>query len=111
MRTIRLIAAALIIIAVMVLMTANMTPVDLHLLPERFVPGLPSLKAVPVALIIAVALLAGICIGFLWEYAREAKHRRRLDQKRREVASLRDQNAALSAKLDGQGDEISAIRG
>lgn len=111
MRTIRTVIALLILLGVMILMAANMTPVELHLIPERFAPGLPTLPNVPVALIIVVALLAGIAIGFLMEFARETKHRRRLDQKRREVASLRDENASMARKLTDQGDEIAAIRG
>ncbi|MFK7942228.1 MAG: lipopolysaccharide assembly LapA domain-containing protein [Paracoccaceae bacterium] len=111
MRTIRSVIAILLLIAVAIIMAANMTPVDLHLIPERFAPGLPTLKSVPVALVIVLALLAGILIGFLMEFARETKHRRRLDQKRREVASLRDKNAELSSKLEDEGDEIAAIRG
>lgn len=111
MRTIRAVIAILILVAVMILMAANMTPVELHILPERFAPGLPTLQSVPVALIIVVALLAGIVIGFLMEFAREAKHRRRLNLKRREVSELRETNAQLAGKLTHQGDEIAAIRG
>ena len=111
MQTIRWVIAILILIAVMILMAANMAPVELHLIPERFAPGLPTLPGVPLALIIVVALVAGILIGFLMEFARETKHRRRLSQKRREVASLRDENAILARKLGDQGDEVAAIRG
>lgn len=111
MRTVRYVIAAIILIAVMVLMAANMTPVDLHILPEEFAPGLPVLAAVPVALIIVVALLTGILIGLLMEFARESKHRRRLDQKRREVSDLREQNAKLARKLTQHGDEVVAITG
>lgn len=111
MRTIRMVIVVLILVAVMILMAANMTPVDLHLLPEEFAPGMPTLSGVPVALIIVLALLTGILIGLLMEFARESKHRRRLDQKRREVSELRDENAVLAKKLTNQGDEIAAIRG
>ena len=111
MRTIRMVIAVLILIAVMVLMAANMTPVDLHLLPAKFAPGMPVLANVPVAIVIVASLVTGIVVGLLMEYAREAKHRRRLDSKRREVSELRDQNAQLAKKLDHQGDEIAAITG
>lgn len=111
MRTIRMVIAVLILIAVMILMAANMTPVDLHLLPPEFAPGMSTLKAVPVAIIIVISLVAGILIGFLMEFAREAKHRRRLSEKRREVSDLRNENEQLARKLVNEGNEIAAIRG
>ena len=111
MRTVRLVIAALLLLILMVLMAANMTPVELHLLPPKFDLGLPSLKSVPVALIIVCSVLFGIVIGFLMEFARERKHRVKLDQKRAEVGALQDENRRLAKRLERHGDEIGVIGG
>ena len=111
MRTLKLAIIILIAICLMVVMTANMTPVNLHLLPERFAPGLPTLQSVPLALIIVVVLVAGIIVGMLMELLRESKFRRRLDEKRREVSTLRDENAKLAQRLAQHGDEVGALPG
>ena len=99
MRTIRLVIAVLLLVVVMVLMSANMAPVDLHLVPQKLALGLPHLSGVPLALIIVVTLLVGIIIGFLMEFAREAKDRRSLAAKRREVGELRERNERLAKRL------------
>ena len=99
MRTVRLTIAVLVLLVVMILMAANMTPVELYLAPQKFLPGLPTLKGVPVALIIIVALLTGILVGFLMEFARAAKDRRKLAEKRRELSDLRDENLKLARRL------------
>ena len=111
MRTLRLIIAVILLLALMVLMAANMTPVDIHLAPEKLKLGLPMLSQVPLALIIVVTLLVGIIIGFLMEFSREAKDRRSLAEKRREVGELRERNERLSRRLEDQGDEIGALNG
>ena len=111
MRTVKYAIILLIAIALMVVMAANMTPVELHLIPERFAPGLPTLPGIPIALVIVVAFLAGIIFGLLMEYVREGKHRRRLNEKRREVSDLRDTNAKLAKRLTDKGDDVAAITG
>ena len=109
MRTVRLTIAVVLLVAVMVLMAANMAPVDLYLVPQKFAPGLPYLSNVPLAMVIVATLLVGIIIGFLMEFAREAKDRRSLAEKRREVGELRERNATLTQRLEDQGDEIGAL--
>ncbi len=109
MRTIRLTLVILICIVLMILAVANMTPVDLRLAPESVVPGLPSLKSVPLAVIIILALLTGLLLGFLMEFAREAKDRRKLEEKRRLVGQLREENSRLTQRLEAHGDEVGAI--
>ncbi len=109
MRTVRLIIAIVLLLIVMILMAANMTPVELFLVPQKILPGLPSLTGVPLALIIICALLTGIVIGFLMEFAREAKDRRQLAEKRTEVGALRDENQKLARRLESHGDEIGAL--
>ena len=109
MRTIRLAIVVFLLVCVMVLMSANMAPVDLHLVPQKLQLGLPYMKGVPLALIIVATLLVGIVIGILMEFAREAKDRRSLAEKRREIGELRERNERLAKRLEDQGDEIGAL--
>lgn len=109
MRTVRLVILVLLLVVLMILMAANWTPIELRLAPPQLFPGLPVLSAVPLALVIVAALLAGILIGLLMEFAREAKDRRKLSEKRRQVNELRDENARLVKRLETQGDEIGAL--
>lgn len=109
MRTLRLVILVVLLLALMIIMAANWTPVDLHLAPSKVLPGLPVLTGVPLAMVIVAALLAGFIIGLLIEFIREAKDRRKLTEKRREVGSLRDENARLARRLEERGDEIGAI--
>jgi uncharacterized integral membrane protein len=109
MRTIRLVLIIIIALSLMILAFANMTPVDLRLLPESLMPGLPVLTGIPVAVVIIFALFMGLVLGFLMEFVREAKDRRKLAEKRREVGELRDENSRLVQRLEEHGDEIGAI--
>lgn len=109
MRTVRLVILAVLLVILMVLMAANWNPIDLQLAPPQLMPGLPVLVGVPLALVIVAALLAGIVIGLLMEFIREAKDRRKLSEKRRQVNELRDENARLTKRLQAHGDEIGAL--
>ncbi|MEM0987973.1 MAG: LapA family protein [Pseudomonadota bacterium] len=109
MRTLKYSMIAAIGIALILVMSANWTVVDLHLLPSAFAPGLPMLPGVPLTLIIVTAFFGGLVIGMLMELIRESKHRRRLDQKRREVADLRDENTRLTRRLSQLGDDVTAL--
>ncbi|MEM7745453.1 MAG: LapA family protein [Pseudomonadota bacterium] len=111
MRTLKYAVIIVIAIALMIVMAANMAPVELHLIPERFAPGLPVLAGVPIALVIVCAFVGGLIIGMLMEMIRERKYRQRLEDKRREVASLKDENGKLSKRLTELGDDVAAATG
>jgi len=109
MRTIKLVLTLVIALVVMLIIAANMTRVDLHLVPEAL--GIPffTLEGIPLALVIVLSVLTGIILGFLIEYARERRHRRSLEQKRREIGKLREENAKLAAKLGPEAEEMELI--
>ena len=111
MRTIRYAIAVVIGLAVMLILAANMSPVDLHIVPAAL--GIPffSLSGIPLALVIVLALLVGIFFGLLIEFFRESKHRAKLAEKRRELARLRDENERLAQRLGEDPEELSLIPG
>ena len=99
-----LLAAILIIIGV-----ANMTPVELNLLPSALTDERFSLKGVPLAVVILVALLLGVIVGHLRELIRGRKHRVLAEMKRRELNDLREEVTQLRAQLRDQGDDLPRI--
>ena len=71
MRTLKLLALGLILLAVVVLAVANREAVVLHLLP----PGLDRVMALsielPLFVVILVSVVAGMVLGYLLEWLRE----------------------------------------
>ncbi len=110
MRTLKLVIAVVVGLALMVIVAANMERVDLRLLPEALGLELGVLTGVPVALIIVAAFLLGFLVGELVEFTRERKYRSQLGQKRRELALVREENDRLAKKVGESDDELALIR-
>lgn len=109
MRRIRLILMVALGAALAIVGVANMTPVDLRLLPaflsgERFV-----MRGIPLAFVVLGAVLAGIVAGQVIEYFRERRYRRLLEEKRAEVAELRHELERLRAELGDRYDDLPRI--
>ncbi|WP_420341831.1 lipopolysaccharide assembly protein LapA domain-containing protein [Paenirhodobacter sp.] len=101
------IAAVLVIIGV-----ANRAPVLVHALPPEagdFL-GLSWSLQLPLFLVIFAAMLAGLLLGFVWEWARERRHRVTAVKASREVAWLEGEVDRLKAKADEKPkDEVLAL--
>ena len=110
MRTLKLVIALVIGLALMLVVAANMEPVDLRLVPEELGIDVGSLNNVPLALVIVAVFLLGFLVGELVEFARERKHRAQLAQKRRELALVRDENQRLAQQAGVKDDELALIR-
>ncbi len=110
MQTLKLVIAVVIGLALMIVVAANMEPVELRLLPEAFGIELGSLTDVPLALVIVATFLLGFLVGELVEFARERKHRALLAQQRRELALVRDENIRLAQQAGVKDDELALIR-
>ena len=109
MQTIKLIVLGLLAAILIVLGVANMAPVDLHLLPVALFGDGYSLTGIPLAVVILAAVLLGILIGLVIEYLREHKHRRVAEEKRREIAELRQEVTRLRTKLGDRDDALPRI--
>lgn len=110
MRTLKLVIAVVIGIALMIVVAANMAPVDLRLVPEALGMDIASVEGVPLALVIVAAFLLGFLAGELVEFARERKHRTLLAEKRRELALVREENNRLAQQTGARNDELALIR-
>lgn len=110
MRTLKLVIAVVLGLALMVVVAANMERVDLRLLPEALGFEFGVLTGVPVALIIVAVFLLGFLVGELVEFTRERKYRAQLGQKRRELALVREENDRLARKVGETDDELALIR-
>ena len=109
MRTIKAVVLGLLAAVLIILGTANMAPVELHLLPPALFGGRWSLSGVPLAVVILAAVLLGIIVGQIIEFFRERKHRRLAEQKRREIVELRREVARLKSELGDRADELPRI--
>ena len=110
MRTLKLVIALVIGLMLMLVVAANMAPVDLRLFPEALGLDFGSLDDVPLALVIVAVFLLGFLVGELVEFTRERKHRVQLAEKRRELAQVRDENQRLAQKVGVKDDELALIR-
>jgi uncharacterized integral membrane protein len=111
MRTLKLLVLGLILLAVVVLAVANREAVILHLLP----PGLDRVMALsielPLFVVILVSVVAGMVLGYLLEWLREHKHRRRAAQKEQEAARLHREVAHLRKETGRPEDDVLALLG
>ncbi|MEM9059407.1 MAG: LapA family protein [Pseudomonadota bacterium] len=111
MRTVKLVVLAIVLLALMLVISANMGPVDLRMLPPALGVDLFSIQGVPLSFVIVIAVMFGFLIGLLTEFLREGKHRANLARKRRELSTLRDENARLASKIDEKGDDLAILPG
>ena len=101
-------AVALVLIVVAV---ANRQLVELQLIPKdlaAFVPFSGQIT-VPLFLVIFGGILAGLLIGFVWEYLREFKIRNNLSKTNKQVRHLEREVGKLREKTGEGKDEILAL--
>ena len=109
MRTLKLVIAVILALALMIVVAANMEPVDLELWPEQFGIGTIGLYGVPLALVIFIALVIGFVVGELVEWSRERKYRAQLARTHRRIAELETENARLLHRVGAEDDELALI--
>ena len=109
MRTLKLILAAILALALMIVVAANWEPVDLELWPTQFGIGTIGLYGVPLALVVFTALALGFAVGELFEWSRERHYRAELAEQRRANAALREENDRLLRRMGRRDDELALI--
>ena len=111
-RYLRLILLGLLGLFLLTVALANRAPVEVRLLPGDLaaLTGLTWAMQLPLFLVIFAGIVAGVLIGFVWEWFREHGHRATASQKAREVARLERELAVLkdSASVPPQ-DEVLAL--
>lgn len=111
LKALRYIFLGLLAIALLAVASANRAPVTLHLLPpemDAFI-GLGRTVDLPLFLVIFASILAGLAIGFVWEWLRASNvrseaslHKQKAGRLEREVSRLREAKAA-------PGDDILTL--
>lgn len=98
-------------LALLTLALANRGAVTLRILPEEMGAYLGFGWAVdlPLFLVVFGGIVAGLLIGFVWEWFREHKHRAGAAQARRDAARLEREVAKLRATAASPEDEILAL--
>ena len=111
MRYIRYLCIAIFAIALISVALANREPVALKVLPNEVAGWFavnPSVQ-LPLFLVILGSIVAGLLVGFIWEWIREYGERAEKARLQRETRRLERENARLrEEKHEGQ-DEVLAL--
>jgi len=111
-RYLRILLLVLLGLALLTVALANRAPVSVRLLPDDLaaLTGLTWAMELPLFLVIFAGIIAGVLIGFVWEWFREYGHRATASQKSREVARLERELAVLKdATSVPPKDEVLAL--
>ncbi len=114
LRNLRYVLIALLGVCLLVVALANRASVNVRLLPDDMAAflGLSVSAELPLFLVIFAGIVAGLLIGFVWEWMREAKHRTAASTKSREVVRLERELAVLrDTKPDTQDDILALLDG
>lgn len=111
MHYIRYAFLAIVGISLILVALANRTSVELKLLPEEIAAyvGQPLTYQLPLFVVIFGGLVAGLLIGFVWEYFREHKHRVEARTQKREKEKLEREVKGLKSQANEGKDEVLAL--
>ncbi|ANT62754.1 MULTISPECIES: lipopolysaccharide assembly protein LapA domain-containing protein [Roseobacteraceae] len=111
MKYIRYAFWAILAIVLICVALANRGPATLNLLPTEMAELLnfQYTVTVPVFIVIFGGIVAGLLIGFVWEWLREHKHRAVAAQRKTEVKRLERQLKKTQDERDKDKDEVLAI--
>lgn len=104
----------LLIVLMVVLLTvalANRSLVTLSLLPDDIAAllGWQWRIEVPLFLVLALGVVVGLALGFVWEWVREYKHRKTARVQTRVVSKLERELAALKDQTSLPDDPVLAL--
>ena len=111
MRYIRYASIAIFAVALIMIALANRGMVTVKVLPAEMA-GLAALNPsyeVPLFIVMFGGILAGLVIGFIWEWIREAKERMEAARQAREMQQLRAELRRLKGEKHQGKDEVLAI--
>ena len=110
-RGLRYILLILLALCLLTVALANRTPVTVKALPDNLsaFAGLGWQMDLPLYVVIFGGIIAGILIGFVWEWFREHKHRSTASVKTREVARLERELAVMRDTKPEVRDDVLAM--
>jgi lipopolysaccharide assembly protein A len=108
LRYLVLVALAIVLLTVAM---ANRGLVSVQVLPTDMAAflGLDLQADVPLFVVLFGGIVAGLLIGFVWEWLRETKHRTTASTKTREVSRLERELAVLRDEKQGPQDDVLAL--
>lgn len=111
MRLIRLLFLVSLGLVLVILAVANREPVTLKALPEELAQfaGMSPQVSLPLFLVIFGGIIAGLLIGFVWEWLRESKYRSKAARETRARERLEQEVDKLRGPEPGKGADILAI--
>jgi putative membrane protein len=110
-RYLRYLFLFLLALVLLTVALANRATVPLRLLPEDMgaLFGFGWQIELPLFLVIFGGIIAGILIGFVWEWFREHKHRATASRSTRELARLEREMAVMRDASSTPKDDVLAI--
>jgi putative membrane protein len=110
-RYLRYLLLAALAIVLLTTALANRAPVVVQALPENIAALIGTNWAIQMPLFLAIfgGIVAGILIGFVWEWFREHKHRATATTKAGEVARLEREVTRLREAKAEPDDEVLAL--
>ena len=111
MRYVRYLCIAIFAIALISVALANRQMVSLQILPAE-VSGYFALNpavSLPLFIVILGSIIAGLLVGFIWEWIREYGQRAEAARQAREMRRLEREVARLKAERHGGKDEVLAL--
>lgn len=111
MRYFRYAFLAVLAICLVSVAVANRAPVTLRLLSDDManMVGLQNSVTLPLFIVIFGGIIAGVLIGFVWEWFREHKHRAEASTNRRDNQRLERELNQLKEKSSDTKDEVLAL--
>lgn len=111
-RLLRYLVLALVAVVLIAVAVGNRAPVVLHALPPEAgeFMGYSWSVQLPLFLVIFASILAGLALGFVWEWARERHIRATATRARRDVVWLEGEVDRLKTKAEEKPkDEVLAL--
>ena len=111
MRYIRYAFLLALAFCLVVVALANRAAVTLQLLPVEMAGfmGWSWAITLPLFIVIFAAIVAGVLIGFVWEWLREHKFRAEAVRQRREKEQLQREMSQMKGPSPRQGDDVLAL--
>ncbi len=111
MRYLRFAFLVLLAICLLIVALANRDPVTLNVLPAELAEftGWSPAASLPLFVVIFGGIVAGVMIGFVWEWFREHKHRAEAANQRRERERLEREVDRLKPASEKQTDDVLAL--